>query len=177
MRNWKRIVVAVVLAGVAIAGYFAYVTRPASMSDEDWDICEAVLRHQIFNSAAAGRGTATAYVEVRGCNPTGAFLDRFQGHQPPVKAGSRFSRGSGVLYHISGIKRTGEDSAEVYGGYYEDSLSASGNTYYVVRKHGGWVVERDEMHWISRAPNKTLQQTAGHDPFLGLQSSLGPRRC
>src|SRR5262249_10974079 len=100
MRRWKYIVVAAVVAGVAIAGYFAYATRTASLWDEEWDICEAVLRHQIFHSAAGGRGTATAYVEVQGRNPTGAFLDRFQGHQPPVKAGWRFSLGSRVLYRI-----------------------------------------------------------------------------
>ena len=107
-------VAAVVLAGLATAGYIAYVTRAASMSDEEWDICEAVLRHQIFNSAAGGRGTATAYVEVLGYNPTGAFLDRFQDHQPPVKAGWCFSAGSGVLYRIDAIERTGQDSAEVH---------------------------------------------------------------
>jgi hypothetical protein len=95
MRRWKYIVVAALVAGVAIAGYFAHVTRTASLSDEEWDICEAVLRHQIFHSAAGGRGTATAYVEVQARNPTGAFLDRFQGHEPPVKARWRFSLGAG----------------------------------------------------------------------------------
>jgi hypothetical protein len=151
----KYIVAAVIDVSAAVAGFFAYATRTASLPDEEWDICEAVLRHQIFHSAAGGRGTATAYVEIQGRNPTAAFLDRFQEHQPPVKPGwrffrgNRFFRGSGVLYQIGGIKRTGEDSAEVYGGYYEGSLSASGNTYYLVRKDGKWVVERDEMHWIS----------------------------
>ena len=149
MRRWKYIVGAVVVAGVAVAAYSVYATRTASLSNEEWDICEAVLRHQIFHSAAGGRGTATAYVEVQGHDPTGAFLARFQGHQPPVMAGGRFFLGRGVLYRIGGIKRTGEDSAEVYGGYYEGNLSASGNTYHIVRKDGKWVVERDEMHWIS----------------------------
>src|SRR3954466_8691414 len=122
MRRRKYILLAVLLVGVTIAGCFVYATRTASLSGEEWDICEAVLRHQIFHSAAGGRGTATAYVEVQGRNPTGAFLDRFQGHQPPVKPGWRFSWGNGVLYQIGGIKRTGEDSAEVYGGYYEGGL-------------------------------------------------------
>jgi hypothetical protein len=148
----KCILVAVFLASVAITGYVAYATRSActaSLSDEEWDICDAVLRHQVFHSAAAGRGTATAYVEIQGCNPTDTFIERFQGHQPPVKAGSRFSCGSGVLYRIGGIKRTGEDSAEVHGGYYEGNLNASGNTYYLVRQEAKWVVVWDEMRWIS----------------------------
>jgi hypothetical protein len=149
MRRRKYVIVTLLVVGVVIAGYLAYATRTASLSDEEWDICEAVLRYQIFHSAAAGRGTATAYVEVQGRNPTGAFLDRFQGHQPPVKPGSRFFRGSGVLYRIGVIKRTGEDAVEVAGGYYESSLSASGNIYYVVRKDGEWVVERDDIVWIS----------------------------
>jgi hypothetical protein len=154
MRRRKYIVGTIILAAAVIAGYFAYATRTASLSDEEWDICEAVLRHQIYHSAAAGRGTATAYMEVQGCNPTSAFLSRFRGHQPPVKAGWRFYRGSGVLYRIDGIKRTGEDSADVYGGYYEGHMSASGNTYYVVRKDGKWVVERDDMHWITQGQTR-----------------------
>jgi len=162
MRSWKYILVAVVLSGVA--GYFAFATRTASMSEEEWDICEAVLRHQISNSAAGGRGTATAYVQVQGRNPTGAFLGRFRGLHLAVRPGSRFSPGSGVLYRIGRIKRTGEDSAEVHGGYYEGSLSASGNTYYVFRKDGKWVVERDEMHWISQAPNQCAPGNAGQIP-------------
>jgi hypothetical protein len=177
MRRWKYIILSAVLAVVAIAGYFAYAARTASLSDEEWDICEAVLRHQIFHSAAGGRGSETAYVEVQGRNPTGTFLDRFQGHQPPVMAGWRFTMGSGVLYRIGGIKRTGKDAAEVYGGYYEGNLSSSGNTYYVVRKDGKWVVDRDEMHWISRAPNNPLQQTAGADSGSRIRCSLSPRGC
>ena len=35
----------------------------------------------------------------------------------------------------------GDNSAEVAGGYYEGNLSASGNTYYVVRKDGKRVVD------------------------------------
>jgi hypothetical protein len=158
MRRWKCIVVAVVLAAAATAGYFAYVTRTASLSDDEWDICEAVVRYQIFHSAAAGRDTATAYVKIQGLNPNSEFLNRFQGQQPPVKAGWRFQwrlfGGRGVLYKIHGIKRTGEDSAEVYGGYYEGTLSASGNTYYVVREGGKWIVDREEMHWIAEFPSR-----------------------
>jgi hypothetical protein len=150
MLRWKSFAVAVLLMVVAVAGYCVYAAaRTASLSDEEWDICEAVLRHQIFHSSAAGRGTATVYVEVQGDNPTGAFIDRFQGHQPPVRPGWWYFHSSGVLYRIGAIKRTGENSAEVSGGYYEGSLSASGNTYYVVRKDGKWVVERDQMNWIS----------------------------
>ncbi len=149
MRRRKYIIVGLLAVGVALAGCFAYATRTASLSGEECDICEAVLRHQIVHSAAGGRGTATAYVEIQGRNPTASFLDRFRGHQPPVRPGWQFSCGGGVLYEIGEIRRTGEDSAEVDGGYYEGRNSASGNTYYLVRRDGKWVVERDEMHWIS----------------------------
>lgn len=152
MRRWKYLIAAVLLVGLACAGYFTYVWPTASMTDEEWDICEAVLRHQIFKSAAAGRGKAAAYVKVQGRNPTGAFLDRFRDHEPPVRAGWQFSFRGGVQYHIGVIERMGEDAAAVSGGYYEGNLSASGNIYYVVRKDGKWVVERDERHWISQAP-------------------------
>src|SRR6516225_3631482 len=104
MLRWKSFAVAVLLVVVGVAGYCVYAARTAPLSDEEWDICEAVLRHQILHSAAAGRGTATVYVEVQGWNPSGAFIDRFQGHQPPVMPGWRFFHGSGVLYRIGAIK-------------------------------------------------------------------------
>jgi hypothetical protein len=48
------------------------------------------------------------------------------------------------------------DAAEVSGGYYEAELSASGNTYYMRKKDGKWVCEKNVMRWISktREPNK-----------------------
>lgn len=53
------------------------------------------------------------------------------------------------MFYVGEIKWVSEIEVEVAGGYYEANLSASGNTYYLKKKDGKWVVERDEMHWIS----------------------------
>jgi len=79
-------------------------------------------------SAATWRGTATVYLEIQGRNPTRVYLDRYSEHQPPVKPGSPFFCGSRVLCQIGRIKLMREDSAQVYGGYYEGNHSAFGNT-------------------------------------------------
>lgn len=158
--DMRRYILAAIVVGVVVAvSYFAYSTRSASLSNDEWDICEAVLRHQIFNSAAGGRGTATAYVSILGLNPSSEFLKRFVGHRPPVRPGSQFVEGWGVLYSIHEIRRTGDKSAEVSGGYYEGNLSSSGNTYYLIRQDGKWIVERDRMHWISAAPSRSVLST------------------
>lgn len=131
-----------------------------AVSPEDLDVYEAVLRYQIFNSAAAGRGTVPAYVQIRNLNPPPEFLERFRGHKPPVRAAERFRRG-GVLYFLDAIKRTGEEAAEVDGGYYEGNLSGSDNTYYLIRKDGSWKVIRDVEHSISQSPPVHLPRTTG----------------
>jgi hypothetical protein len=89
------------------------------------------------------------YLELMGEDPSPEFLARFDGNEPPVRKGSEFGDGGGVLFRVESVKRVSDTKVEVSGGYYEGSLSASGNTYFLERKDGGWVVTGDEMHWIS----------------------------
>lgn len=124
-------------------------TRTIALSTEDLEIYEAVIRYQIFNSAAGGRGTSPAFVVICDQNPPEALLERFEGHSPPVDAAKRYRGRISVLYILDSIHRPSADVAIVTGGYYEGSLSASGNTYHLIRKNGFWKVVRDEMHWIS----------------------------
>ena len=58
------------------------------------------------------------------------------------------------MFRIEAIRLQGMSKAEVDGGYYEAGLSASGNTYSLVRKDGVWsVVKRrdalDLMKWAT----------------------------
>jgi hypothetical protein len=55
----------------------------------------------------------------------------------------------GLLFRVDAIKWITRSQVEVSGGYYEGRLSSSGNTYYVQKRDGKWLVVRDEMHWIS----------------------------
>lgn len=120
------------------------------LSAEQMDIYEAVLRHQIFNSAAGGRGTSVAFVKILGKDPPIEFIERFRGHHPAVEPLSKYKRARvpKVQYILNEIKRNGE-SATVEGGYFEGDLSSSGNTYHMSLKNRKWTVVKDEMHWIS----------------------------
>lgn len=163
MRRQRNIIVATFLAVVAVmVGYFPYATRSASLSDDEWDICEVVLRYQINDPTVTGTtgGPSAAFVEIQGLNPTRAFLDRFEANSPSVNAGWQYSpynfgrRVVGVfglkrttppggLYFISSILRTGEDSAVVVVGYREPSFHCS-STFLLIRKDGKWIVESVE---------------------------------
>lgn len=114
------------------------------------DIAEATFRYQFEHNASGQQQKAPAYfLSLFGKDPAEAFLKRFEGHKPPVKKGSEFKIGKGLLFRVARIKRVSDAKVEVSGGYYEAGLSSSGNTYVVEFKNGKWVVTRDRMHWIS----------------------------
>ena len=126
--------------------------RPfSSLSAEELDIYEAVFRYQFGHNASGQQQDAPAYfISVFGNDPSETFLARFADVHPPVRKGSEFKVGQGLAFSVGAIEMKGTDSAEVSGGYYEANLSASGNTYYVRRRDGQWVCEREVMHWISK---------------------------
>jgi hypothetical protein len=134
---------------IAPQDWFVPPTRMIELSHEEMEIYEAVLRYQIFHSAAGGRGTASAFVMICDQNPSKAFLKRFESHSPSVDSAQRFRGSLSVLYILGPIDRASDDIATVSGGYYEGSQSASGNTYHLIRIDGIWKVVKDEMHWIS----------------------------
>jgi len=55
----------------------------------------------------------------------------------------------GLIFTIDSVRCADTSRCEVEGGYYEAGLSASGNTYFLEKRDGKWVVVRDTMHWIS----------------------------
>ncbi|MGZ3864358.1 MAG: hypothetical protein ACXVPN_03855 [Bacteroidia bacterium] len=55
-----------------------------------------------------------------------------------------------LRFYISGIKFTANSKKAVVNcGYYESSLSSSGNIVTLVKKRGKWKVLKNEMIWIS----------------------------
>lgn len=120
-----------------------------STSDED-AVYDALFRHMFAKNASAAQQSAwTYFVTINGHNPSDRFLDRFQGHQPPVRRGSFFEQGKGLHFHIGSLQWIDNDTVDTTGGYYEGNVSASGNVYRLKRKGGKWVVVKDEMQWIS----------------------------
>ncbi len=134
----------------------------STTNDIDRDMAEAIFRYQFEHNGSGQQTNAGAYfIALGGKDPDDAFVKRFEGHCPPVKKWSQCSTENmcvtdketlkqGVVFSIEEIVATGTDSAEANGGYYENGMSASGNTYYLKRKKGIWVVEKNKTHWISR---------------------------
>jgi hypothetical protein len=55
----------------------------------------------------------------------------------------------GVVFRVRTIKWVSETEVDVVGGYFEDGLSASGNTYTVIKTQGKWTVSEAKTNWIS----------------------------
>ncbi len=118
--------------------------------DEAYDIIEAVFRYQYeTNVANPNQNLSTFFLEVFHTDAPPEIIDRFDGMKPPVRKRSAFEKGKGIIFRIESIERTGADSAEVNGGYYQSGLSASGDVFTVVRKDGRWVVEDFKRLFIS----------------------------
>ena len=125
-------------------------SQPKNEEQENLDICEAVFRYQFKHNTSGAQQNADAYfIMIFKQDPPDKFLTRFSGNLPPVRKGSDFTIGKGLVFSIGSIDRVDENTAQVYGGFYEAGLSSSGNLYTVVRKNSKWVVARDEMQWIS----------------------------
>jgi hypothetical protein len=133
---------------------------------QEEDIRETVFRYQFDHNASALQKSATAYClsfGVKDADPPDEFMKRFSGFKPAVvKASmcrpvygvvSKHILKSRVFFRVSSIKWISDAEVRVDGGYYEGSLSASGNTYTVKMENGKWEVTNDEMHWISEALN------------------------
>lgn len=133
---------------------------------ETLSIREATFRYQFQKNASGQQQKASAYFLTfsdgdENDYPDASFLKRFADVTPPVRSGkdcdSSAEKGvvdkvtgqRGLIFHVGAIKWISETEVEVSGGYYEAGLSSSGNTYYLKKKDGKWVVERDQMHWIS----------------------------
>ena len=132
------------------------------------DIREATFRYQFKKNASGQQQNAKVYFltlfnqkEQQDEDPEDKFMKRFDGHKPRVAKVSQ-SKSSmpegvqdkktgehGLIFTITAIRWKSDEEVEVDGGYYEGSLSSSGNTYFLKRKGGKWIVERDDMHWIS----------------------------
>jgi len=139
-------------------------TQAVTASDED-DLREAVFRHLFDHNLSGRQKTAQVFclqIENRG-DPSAELLKRFVDQKPSVKPLSRCTvkKGAeggevlddtgarGLIFRVDSIRRTGHDTAEIEGGYFETGLSASGNVYELVKENNRWVVKKDTMKWIS----------------------------
>jgi hypothetical protein len=126
---------------------------PASRVDAEPDIFEAVFRYQFGHNASAIQQGAERYcLTLPGERMPGEqFLQRFQGHRPPVTAASQCERQSGkhLFFRLQRLDWRKDSEVWVRGGYWEGNLSSSIEMFRVVRENGMWVVKGARMEAIS----------------------------
>lgn len=133
------------------------------------DICEAVFRYQFTHNASGQQTNAGVFfLSMTNADPDDSFMNRFAGDTPPVKKASLASsdtrtivmdpetKANGLILQIENIRWITEEKVEVDGGYFEAGDSSSGNTYYLEKQKGRWIVIKDGMHWISRNTEPAL---------------------
>lgn len=135
-----------------------------SESVYDDDVLEAVFRYQFIHDSSDLQGRARVFfLSVYDRDPSNNLMDRFQGHQPPVKRVSdcevstkargsgaihvvdRSTREPGLIYRVERIMWTSHTEAQVTGGYYAGGRAASEHLYHVVRDREEWVVKKDTL--------------------------------
>ncbi len=146
----------------------AAVCSAADRAAEVDDIREATFRYLFEHNASGLQQNAEVYFlsvvnteAKRPEDPSDAFMKRFADHNPRVARRSESSSSidvgvqdkktgeSGLIFNVGEIRWISETEVEVDGGYYEAGLSSSGNTYFLKKRDGKWVVYRNVMHWIS----------------------------
>jgi hypothetical protein len=137
------------------------VARAAAAPVIDSDIAEAVFRYQFAHNESMAQSGVDVYCVAyvlpgeSNLNPPAELIARLSGGKPQVVEDSRCPCKTGVRntawisFRINSVTCSDANTCQVEGGYYENPESASGNTYFVEKHDGNWVVTRDEMHWIS----------------------------
>lgn len=156
-------------ATFVVATYGSAMAAGSTQTGIDPDIAEATFRYQFTHNESGQQSNTHVYCigferkpALGGWeDPPPSLVSRFGDLSPPVKAASECSASSehgvkdretgesGLIFGISVIQCTSDTQCMVDGGYYEAGLSASGDTYYLEKTGGKWVVVKDEMHWIS----------------------------
>jgi hypothetical protein len=127
------------------------------------DIREAVFRYQFRHNASIQGNSARVYCisSENKADLSDNFMKRFAGFNPPVHKASdctidpykgvveKATGKRGLVFWVKSIKWISSTDAEVDGGYFEDGLSASHNTYIVSRATGRWVVSKERMTRLS----------------------------
>src|SRR5579864_8698340 len=159
-------VVAATVLVVFCAGAASDKPKPgdATRITQENDIREAVFRYQFHhNSSIRGKSAAVYCLSVgeKNADPPDDLMRRFAAFKPPVRKASDCSTDAyrgvaekrtgkrGVVFRVRTIKWVSETEVDVVGGYFEDGLSASGNTYTVIKTQGKWTVSKAKTNWIS----------------------------
>jgi len=127
----------------------------------DEKIRGAVFRYLIARDSSRSDKHDVYCLSVSRGDPSGDLMQSFESSKPPVRKRSECSADSfkgvtekttgkhGIIFNADEIRWISLALVEVSGGYYHDGLSASGNTYRLVKSKGTWKVVRDKLNWVS----------------------------
>lgn len=128
-------------------------TAPVPRAAAEEEIAEAVFRYQFDHNASGIQKKAARYcLSLPGDrSPGAAFLQRFQGNEPPVASAEECERvgGKNLYFRVQKFDWRRDDEVWVRGGYFEGNLSSSIEAYQVVFQNGRWVVKGSRMEVIS----------------------------
>lgn len=147
----RKAIFVLLLAAFAILPVFAQ--KQADSSSQDDDIREAVFRYEfkIINLQAG-----SYFLAVDNKNPSDALLAKFRDNMPVVKGVSdsrilkkpvvtivdKKNEQQGVIFHADRITLSGNDKADVEGGYEcGDLCDVVHGTYHLAKDDGAWVVK------------------------------------
>lgn len=158
-----------ILTTIALAGFILAQATSTPRSDgaalrlaQENDIREAVFRYQFRHNASILGQKAAVYclsIGENGADPSDEFMRRFTGLKQRVRKVSECNIDSysgvvekrtgkrGLLLGARDIKWISGTEVQVAGGYFEDGLSATHNTYTLRKTQGKWRVTDD---WITR---------------------------
>jgi hypothetical protein len=135
-----------------------------SKADEELRIQQSVLRYQFGHNAAANRYhifcIAISEGETESDAPKELIRDLNDASHKVVKHSDcnahidngvteRSSGKPALMLNVGKVNWLAKDEVVVEGGYYENGLSSSGNTYHVKRVSGVWQVVQNQLNWIS----------------------------
>jgi hypothetical protein len=160
-RSHKR---CAMLGTLGFAALVSGCTPNINKAGEELKIRQAVLRYQFEHNASASHPAIFCIAISEGKTEVDAPANLIRGlndatHKVVKSSDCDGNEGNGVIERSSGklalmlnigpVKWLTPDEVVVDGGYYEASLSASGNTYRLKKVSGVWRVIKDEMNWIS----------------------------
>ena len=158
MRRRAVFIVPCALIGVIVCAYMLSTAQSAALSDEEWDICEAVCRHHLSQdpareAAKCGRFFLSVCSQdtVRRHDPPDSFLERFNPAIGTIKNGSEFNDDeSGIHLAIAEIRLDSGGTAEVRTTSHQGRGVDVGSTLYADRIAGKWKIIREKVHWTAR---------------------------
>ena len=174
---------------------FLSFTLVASATDRQLqidEIREATFRYLFRKNASSLKEKAQVYfltlgelAQTQSHDPDDAFMRRFLDNKPRVSKRSKSIESpegvkdmttgeTGLVFNVGAIEWISDEEVQVSGGYFEAGLSASGNTYHLIKKKGVWVVSTEKMHWISRASRMPKQAGPINVVLAGVRKGFAP---